>query len=129
MIKNIQQLVELENSGAGSEEYAAKLRETRLRLHESERALGALRLELSSTKEMLSQATAQNSVMQQKYARARRAARELRTDIVARDEFYQQLLQEKDTEYNALVKTLKDRVKNYFKIYNFNISLYLKFFF
>ncbi|XP_044007565.1 uncharacterized protein LOC122852063 isoform X2 [Aphidius gifuensis] len=106
----LQELVELENSGAGSEEYAAKLRETRLRLHESERALGASRLELSTTKEMLSQATAQNSSMQQKYARARRAARELRTDIVARDEFYQQLLQEKDTEYNALVKTLKDRV-------------------
>lgn len=100
----------MENSGTGSEEYAAKLRETRLRLHESERALGASRLELSTTKEMLSQATAQNSSIQQKYARARRAARELRTDIVARDEFYQQLLQEKDTEYNALVKTLKDRV-------------------
>jgi neurabin len=27
-----------------------------------------------------------------------------------REEFYLQLLQEKDTEYNALVKTLKDRV-------------------
>ncbi|OAD60637.1 Neurabin-1 [Eufriesea mexicana] len=59
---------------------------------------------------MLSQATTQNAALQQKYARARRAARELRTDIAARDEFYQQLLQEKDTEYNALVKNLKDRV-------------------
>ncbi|KOC65669.1 Neurabin-1 [Habropoda laboriosa] len=59
---------------------------------------------------MLAQATAQNAALQQKYARARRAARELRTDIAARDEFYQQLLQEKDTEYNALVKSLKDRV-------------------
>ncbi|XP_025154576.1 uncharacterized protein LOC105192037 isoform X3 [Harpegnathos saltator] len=103
-------LVELENSGAGSEEYAAKLRESGLRLHESERALGTARQDLSTTREMLSQATAQNAALQQKYARARRAARELRTDIAARDEFYQQLLQEKDTEYNALVKSLKDRV-------------------
>ncbi|XP_063976441.1 neurabin-1 isoform X1 [Diachasmimorpha longicaudata] len=103
-------LVELENNGAGSEEYAAKLRDSRLRLHESERALGQTRQELSTTREMLQQATLQIAAMQQKYARARRAARELRTDIAARDEFYQQSLQEKDTEYNALVKTLKDRV-------------------
>ncbi|XP_012542310.1 uncharacterized protein LOC105840095 isoform X4 [Monomorium pharaonis] len=103
-------LVELENSGAGSEEYAAKLRESGLRLHESERALGAARQDLSTAREMLSQATAQNAALQQKYARARRAAKELRADIAARDEFYQQLLQEKDTEYNALVKSLKDRV-------------------
>ncbi|XP_043528225.1 uncharacterized protein LOC122538322 isoform X5 [Frieseomelitta varia] len=103
-------LVDLENSGAGSEEYAAKLRESGLRLHESERALGTARQDLVAAREMLSQATAQNAALQQKYARARRAARELRTDIAARDEFYQQLLQEKDTEYNALVKSLKDRV-------------------
>ncbi|XP_011253664.2 uncharacterized protein LOC105249703 isoform X4 [Camponotus floridanus] len=106
----LQELVELENSGAGSEEYAAKLRESGLRLHESERALSTARQDLSTAREMLSQATAQNAALQQKYARARRAARELRTDIAARDEFYQQLLQEKDTEYNALVKSLKDRV-------------------
>ncbi|XP_076167269.1 protein phosphatase 1 regulatory subunit spinophilin isoform X3 [Ptiloglossa arizonensis] len=106
----LQELVDLENSGAGSEEYAAKLRESGLRLHESERNLGTARQDLAMTREMLSQATAQNAALQQKYARARRAARELRADIAARDEFYQQLLQEKDTEYNALVKSLKDRV-------------------
>nr|XP_031825939.1 uncharacterized protein LOC116424110 isoform X4 [Nomia melanderi] len=106
----LQELVDLENSGAGSEEYAAKLRESGLRLHESERALGTARQDLATAREMLSQATAQNAALQQKYARARRAARELRADIAARDEFYQQLLQEKDTEYNALVKSLKDRV-------------------
>lgn len=105
------QLIELENSGAGSEEYAAKLRDSGLRLHESERALSTVRQDLATAREMLAQVTAQSSAFQQKYARARRAARELRQDIAARDEFYQQLLQEKDTEYNALVKTLKDRVK------------------
>ncbi|KAK2583696.1 hypothetical protein KPH14_009620 [Odynerus spinipes] len=106
----LQELVELENSGAGSEEYAAKLRESGLRLHESERALSTVRQDLATAREMLAQATSQNAALQQKYARAKRAARELRTDIAARDEFYQQLLQEKDTEYNALVKSLKDRV-------------------
>lgn len=30
--------------------------------------------------------------------------------MLHREEFYQQLLQEKDTEYNSLVKTLKDRI-------------------
>ncbi|XP_018343126.1 PREDICTED: uncharacterized protein LOC108749099 isoform X6 [Trachymyrmex septentrionalis] len=103
-------LVELENSGAGSEEYAAKLRESGLRLHESERALGTARQDLLTAREMLSQATAQNAALQQKYARARRAARVLRADVTVRDEYYEQLLREKDTEYNALVKSLKDRV-------------------
>jgi neurabin len=101
----------LENSGAGSEEYAAKLRESGLRLHESERALGTARQDLSTAREMLSQATAQNTALQQKYARARRTIREMRRDIIGRDEFYQHLLQEKDTEYNSLVKNLKDRVR------------------
>ncbi|XP_078038813.1 protein phosphatase 1 regulatory subunit spinophilin isoform X3 [Augochlora pura] len=106
----LQELVDLENSGAGRDEYAAKLRESGLRLHESERALGTARQDLATAREMLAQATAQNAAFQQKYARARRAARDLRADIASRDEFYQQLLQEKDTEYNALVKSLKDRV-------------------
>lgn len=103
-------LMELENNGAGSEEYAAKLRESGLRLRESERTLGNARQDLSTAREMLNQATAQGSMLQQKYARAKRLAREFRADITARDEFYEQLLQEKDTEYNALVKSLKDRV-------------------
>lgn len=101
----------MENSGAGSEEYAAKLRESGLRLHESERALGTARQDLLTAREMLSQATAQNAALQQKYARARRAARVLRADVTVRDEYYEQLLREKDTEYNALVKSLKDRVR------------------
>ncbi|XP_031788062.1 uncharacterized protein LOC100116974 isoform X3 [Nasonia vitripennis] len=106
----LQELVELENNGASSEEYALKLRESGIRLHESERALSATRQDLANVREMLLQLTNQNAIFQQKYARARRAARELRSDVTLRDEFYQQLLQEKDTEYNALVKSLKDRV-------------------
>lgn len=33
------------------------------------------------------------------------------TDLLHREEYYLQVLQEKDTEYNALVKALKDRVR------------------
>lgn len=36
--------------------------------------------------------------------------RQREIDMLHREEFYQQLLQEKDTEYNSLVKTLKDRI-------------------
>lgn len=100
----------MESSGASSEEYAAKLRESGIRLHETERTLSAAKKDLSVAQEMLQQAASQSTNLQQKYIRARKTARELRTDITARDEFYQQLLQEKDTEYNALVKSLKDRV-------------------
>ena len=59
---------------------------------------------------MLAHVTNQNVLFQQKYTRTKRMAKELQADIKSRDEFYQQLLQEKDTEYNALVKSLKDRV-------------------
>lgn len=120
--------MELENNGAGSEEYAVKLRESGLRLRESERTLGSTRQDLSAAHEMLNQATAQSSAMQQKYARAKRVARELRADITARDEFYEQLLQEKDTEYNALVKTLKDRVRFCFLIYLYFSYFYNSYF-
>lgn len=53
--------------------------------------------------------------LDKKYNKAKRLVREYQQrelDMCHREEFYQQLLQEKDTEYNALVKKLKDRVIN-----------------
>ena len=55
----------------------------------------------------------QISLLEKKYNKAKRLVREFwqrETDLLHREEFYLQLLQEKDTEYNALVKMLKDRV-------------------
>lgn len=51
--------------------------------------------------------------MEKKYNRIKKLIKEFQQremDFLHREEFYQQLLQEKDIEYNALVKALKDRV-------------------
>lgn len=64
---------------------------------------------------MLQQSQAQYMALEKKYNKAKRLVREFQqreVDMVHREEFYLQLVQEKDTEYNALVKKLKDRVIN-----------------
>lgn len=51
--------------------------------------------------------------LEKKYCKAKRLLRDFQrreTDLLHREDFFMQLLQEKDTEYNALVKALKDRV-------------------
>ena len=103
--------MELQTSESSADEYATKLQEKDLRLHESERALILTRQDLINVQEMVSEITSQNVIFEQKYTRAKKIVRDLRTDITSRDEFYQQLLQEKDTEYNTLLKNLKDRVR------------------
>lgn len=64
---------------------------------------------------MLQQSQTQFTVLDRKYNKAKRLVREYQQrelDMVHHEEFYLSLLQEKDTEYNALVKKLKDRVIN-----------------
>ncbi len=54
--------------------------------------------------------------MEKKYSKVKKLIKEFQqreVDFLHREEFYQQLLQEKDVEYNALVKVLKDRVSFY----------------
>lgn len=51
--------------------------------------------------------------LEKKYCKNKRLLREFQqreSDLLHREDFFMQLLQEKDTEYNALVKALKDRV-------------------
>lgn len=53
--------------------------------------------------------------LDKKYGKAKKIIREFKQrelELIHREEFYMQCLQEKDSEYNALVKKLKDRVIN-----------------
>lgn len=72
-----------------------------------------MRKESQNYQNMLQQSQQQFVTIDRKYAKAKRLVREYQqreADMVHREEFYIQLLQEKDTEYNSLVKRLKDRV-------------------
>ncbi|XP_067642993.1 serine-rich adhesin for platelets isoform X3 [Eurosta solidaginis] len=101
-------LVKLETTGNENELLSERLRQ-------SERELTNIKKEASNLQNMLQQSQAQYMALDKKYNKAKRLVREYQqreVDMCHREEFYQQLLQEKDTEYNALVKKLKDRVIN-----------------
>lgn len=102
------QLVKLETTGNENELLSERLRQ-------SERELVNIKKEASNLQNMLQQSQGQYMALDKKYNKAKRLVREYQQreiDMCHREEFYQQLLQEKDTEYNALVKKLKDRVIN-----------------
>ncbi|CAH1180314.1 unnamed protein product [Phaedon cochleariae] len=83
------------------------------RLRESERQLSTTRKEVHTYQNMLEQSQGQYQALEKKYSKAKQLVREFQQremDMLHREDFYQQLLQEKDTEYNLLVKTLKDRI-------------------
>uniref|UniRef100_A0A1B6DTA3 Neurabin-1 n=1 Tax=Clastoptera arizonana TaxID=38151 RepID=A0A1B6DTA3_9HEMI len=109
----LQELEELEEIGASKEEVLEKLRQSGMKLKEVERSLSVSKKEVCTYQDMLEQSQGQHIVLEKKYYKAKRLLREFQqreTDLLHREEFYMQLLQEKDTEYNALVKALKDRV-------------------
>lgn len=90
-----------------------KLKQTHQRLREAENKLNTTKKEVTTYQNMLEQSQGQYVVLEKKYNRAKRLVREFHQrelDMIHREEFYQQLLQEKDSEYNALVKNLKDRI-------------------
>ncbi|XP_077290170.1 protein phosphatase 1 regulatory subunit spinophilin isoform X2 [Arctopsyche grandis] len=108
-----QKLMELESNGAENEEFSEKLRQSGLKLRETERNLKTSQREAQSYKDMLQQSQEQYSNLDSKYNKAKKLLRDFRQreiEMLHREEFYQQVLQEKDTEYNSLVKTLKDRI-------------------
>ncbi|KAJ1529944.1 hypothetical protein ONE63_006672 [Megalurothrips usitatus] len=100
-------LMELEQRGStGTEEYVERLRRMSARLRETERSLISAKKDVSSFQDMLEQSQGQMTVVEKKYSKAKRLVRELEQ----READLLQLLQEKDAEYNALVRSLKDRV-------------------
>ncbi|XP_037040441.1 uncharacterized protein LOC119077363 isoform X3 [Bradysia coprophila] len=101
-------LVKLETEGNEAELLAERLRQT-------EKELANIKKETLNYQNMLQQSQTQFTVLDRKYNKAKRLVREYQQrelDMVHHEEFYLSLLQEKDTEYNALVKKLKDRVIN-----------------
>lgn len=90
-----------------------KLAQLNQKLKETERILVTAKKEIQTYQNMLEQSQAQYLAMEKKYTKAKQLLREFQhreLDMIHREDFYQQLLQEKDTEYNALVKNLKDRI-------------------
>lgn len=90
-----------------------KLEQTNQKLQELEKSLNLSRKELNTYQNMLEQSQNQYADLEKKYNKAKHLVREFHQrelDMLHREDFYQQLLQEKDTEYNALVKNLKDRI-------------------
>ncbi|KAK6630854.1 hypothetical protein RUM44_003024 [Polyplax serrata] len=109
----LQELMEITVSSNEKEKYIDRLRELGLRLRDSERQLHSVKKEMRTYQDILEQSQGQQMALEKKYTKAKKLLREFQqreTDLLHKEEFYIQLLQEKDTEYNALVKTLKDRI-------------------
>ncbi|KAK9502987.1 hypothetical protein O3M35_011655 [Rhynocoris fuscipes] len=95
------------------EDLGERLRETTLKLREVERNLAAVKKDNASYQDMLHQTQEQYIALEKKYTKTKRLVKEFHqreAELLHREEFYLQMLQEKDTEYNALVKALKDRI-------------------
>ncbi|XP_062553358.1 uncharacterized protein LOC134218414 isoform X3 [Armigeres subalbatus] len=83
------------------------------RVKQTERELANIKKEANNYQNMLQQSQAQYLTLEKKYGRVKKILREYQhreRDMIQFQEYYVQHLQEKDTEYNALVKKLKDRV-------------------
>ncbi|XP_045463648.1 uncharacterized protein LOC123673221 isoform X2 [Harmonia axyridis] len=102
----------MEQNGIKSDE-SEKLEQTNHKLKETERILQTTKKEVQTYQNMLEQSQTQYLTLEKKYNKAKHLIREFQQrelDMLHREEFYQQLLQEKDIEYNNLVKNLKDRI-------------------
>ncbi|XP_055628397.1 uncharacterized protein LOC129769897 isoform X3 [Toxorhynchites rutilus septentrionalis] len=101
-----QQLIKYQQSCNEAELLAERMKHT-------ERELANIKKEANNYQNMLQQSQAQYASMEKKYSRVKKILREYQhreRDMIQFQEYYLQHLQEKDTEYNALVKKLKDRV-------------------
>lgn len=101
-------MVKLETTGSETELITERLRQ-------ADKELANMKKETINYQNMLQQSQTQFGVIERKYNKAKRLVRDYQqreVDMVHQEEVYLQLIQEKDTEYNALVKKLKDRVIN-----------------
>lgn len=106
-------LIELMEQNGVKPDDSEKFEQASQKLKDTERSLLTAKKEIQTYQNMLEQSQIQYQALEKKYNRAKHLVREFQQrelDMLHREDFYQQLLQEKDTEYNSLVKTLKDRV-------------------
>ncbi|XP_029343320.1 neurabin-1 isoform X2 [Acyrthosiphon pisum] len=105
---------ELEWNGANNKkEIADKLVQSGLHLNELDKCLYVARRDKETYQGMLQTSEERYINLEKKYTKLKKILKEFQqreTDLLHREEYYLQVLQEKDTEYNALVKALKDRV-------------------
>ncbi|KAK9891508.1 hypothetical protein WA026_014744 [Henosepilachna vigintioctopunctata] len=102
----------MEQNGIKSDD-SEKLEQANQKLKEAEKNVLLAKKEVQTYQNMLEQSQSQYLVLEKKYSKAKHLIREFQQrelDMLHREEFYQQLLQEKDIEYNSLVKNLKDRI-------------------
>ncbi|XP_063931025.1 neurabin-1 isoform X4 [Zophobas morio] len=106
----LQQLIE---HHAFQPDIIEKLEQMSQQIRGLEKMLSTARKEIQTYQSMLEQSQSQYLVVERKYMKTKQILREYQNrelDLMHREDYYQQLLQEKDTEYNALVKNLKDRI-------------------
>lgn len=96
------------------------------RLQEAEAMAAALREEATQQHQAALELQDRLRALEAKYGRAKRLLRELQQrgqEAAQREEFHLHQLQEKDHEYNALVKALKDRVSLWESLHHFGLDL------
>uniref|UniRef100_A0A2H8TE18 Neurabin-1 n=1 Tax=Melanaphis sacchari TaxID=742174 RepID=A0A2H8TE18_9HEMI len=110
----LQEVEELEWNGANNKkEIADKLVQSGLHLNELDKCLYVARRDKETYQGMLQTSEERYVNLEKKYIKLKKILKEFQqreADLLHREEYYLQVLQEKDTEYNALVKALKDRV-------------------
>lgn len=98
---------------AGKIDDPERYEQVNFKLRDAERNLMTTKKEVQTYQNMLEQSQTQYQALEKKYSKAKQVVREFQQrelDLLHREDFYQQLLQEKDIEYNSLVKNLKDRI-------------------
>ncbi|XP_050430414.1 uncharacterized protein LOC126839262 isoform X3 [Adelges cooleyi] len=105
---------ELEWNGASNKkEISDKLIQSGLHLNELDKCLYVAKRDKETYQGMLQTSEERYINLEKKYLKLKKILKEFQqreADLIHREEYYLQVLQEKDTEYNALVKALKDRV-------------------
>ena len=105
------------SSIASLEDSLKKSKDEEKRLNElvrrAEENLAAKEKEVTNYQDMLEQSQGQYILLEKKYYKAKKIIKEYQSrerDFLHREEYHVSQLEEKDTHYNALLKTLKDKV-------------------